>query len=254
VQMPVRAEISAWLSRLVDASRSGDHGGIRRRRRLDAVVAHRPPPSEAPAVVSAGPVHPAAFMSALASHLPSDAQIFADIGNTMAWAIQHLAIRGRQEFYVPMGLGAMGSALGAAIGAKAACPHRPVVALVGDCAMMMHGTEMLTAQWARLPVKVFVLNDQGHGMVEHGLALLGTPVSGLRHPRRVDFVALGQALGVRAIHVASLHELAQIDWARYLLEPEPLIVDVAIDPTVVPPILARTRVIGVGHARPGGES
>jgi acetolactate synthase-1/2/3 large subunit len=261
---PVRADIGVFLARLVDASRSGDHGGSRRRQRLDALSAHRPAPPAVAAATAAttattaaeGPVHPAAFMTALAGHLPRDAQVFADIGNTMAWAIHHLPIRDRQQFYVPMALGAMGSALCAAIGAKAACPERPVVALVGDCAMTMHGAEMLTASLARLPVKVFVLNDQGHGMVEHGLALLGTPVSGLRHARRVDFVAFGQALGVPALHVGSLHELARIDWAHHLRAPEPLIVDVAIDPAVVPPILARTRVlgVGVGHAQPGAGS
>jgi acetolactate synthase-1/2/3 large subunit len=255
VDMPVRAQIGAFLSRLVDASRSDDVGGVGRRRRMQAVATHCPAAPVTPAFAATGLIHPAAFMTALGGRLPRDAQVFADIGNTMAWAIHHLPIRDRQQFHVPMALGAMGSALCAAIGAKAACPERPVVALVGDCAMMMHGAEMLTALLAQLHVKVFVLNDQGHGMVDHGLALLGTPVSGLRHSRRVDFVAFGRALGVAAFHVGSLRELAQIDWAHHLRAPEPLIVDVAIDPAVVPPILARTRVLGVGHAQQtGGES
>jgi thiamine pyrophosphate-dependent acetolactate synthase large subunit-like protein/aspartate/tyrosine/aromatic aminotransferase len=254
-ELAVRAELDAFLARLVDVARTADPTGARRRRRLDAVSAWRPPaPAEPePARAPAGLVSPPALMAALAGRLPRDALVFADIGNTMAWVLHELPIRDRQELYVPMALGAMGSALGGAIGAQAARPDRPVVALVGDCAMTMHGAEMLTALLAQLPVKVLVLNDQGHGMVDHGLALLGMRAGGLRHPRRVDFTAFGQALGVRALQVGSLREFVAVDWARCFAAPEPLIVDVAIDPAVVPPILARTRVLGVGDSSAGGD-
>jgi acetolactate synthase-1/2/3 large subunit len=268
VQIAVRAQIGTFLARLVARWQTrGPDADPRRAQRLWAVCSSRPPRIEAPAsFATSGPMHPAALMEDLHTQLPDDALIFADIGNTMAWAIHHLAIRGRQEFYVPMGLGAMGSGLCAAIGAKAARPERPVVALVGDCAMMMHGTELLTASLAGVGVKVLVLNDGGHGMVEHGLQLLGMPADGLRFPRRVDFAAFGRALGVPAIHVRDLNQLRQLDWSRHLRSRQPLIVDLAIDPSAVPPILARTRVLGIGggpsagvepaaphHPRPGGE-
>ena len=111
--------------------------------------------------------------------------------------------------------------------------------------MMMHGTELLTALTAGLPVKTFVFNDGGHGMVEHGLTLLGMPAEGLRFRRRVDFTAFGQALGVRTVRIDSPSAFAAWSWRDEWKTDEPLLVDLTIDPAAVPPILARTRVLGL---------
>jgi acetolactate synthase-1/2/3 large subunit len=242
VELPVRAEIASFLARLVERWPSSKPSQPAWRR--DAAE-ERPVDLPAPPAGAAGLLHPVEVMGALADRLPDDALVFADIGNSMAWAIRHLPLRGRQELFVPMALGPMGSGLGAAIGAQASRPDRPVVALTGDCAMMMHGTEMLTALNAGLPVKTLVLNDGGHGMVEHGLTLLGMPAEGLRFRRRVDFLAFAQALGVRAVRFDNLAALAAFDWRAEWRNPEPLLVDLIVDPAAVPPILSRTRVLGL---------
>ena len=237
VELPVRCEAGRFLARLVEAWPA---------RRPPPSFAHlRAPEGEDLAASGPGLLHPGAVVKALAAVLPDDALVCADIGNVMAWAIRHLPIRGRQELYIPMGLGPMGSGLGAAIGAQAARPDRPVVALIGDCSMMMHGTELLTALGAGLPVKTFVFNDGGHGMVEHGLSLLGMPAAGLRFQRRVDFTAFGQALGVRTVRIDSPSAFAAWRWRDEWKTDEPLLVDLTIDPAAVPPILARTRVLGL---------
>jgi len=242
VEVPVRAEIGFFIARLLEAWPTSRRAG---RRPLPPATDPPPTGEETLSANAAGLIHPACLVKELAAALPDDALVFADIGNVMAWVIRHLPIRERQELYVPMGLGPMGSGLCAAIGALASRPDRPVVALTGDCTMMMHGAELLTALGADLPVKTFVFNDGGHGMVEHGLALLGMPAAGLRFRRRVDFVAFGQALGVRALRIESLATFAKWDWRAEWRTPEPLLVDLTIDPTVVPPILARTRVLGL---------
>ena len=58
-------------------------------------------------------------------------------------------------------------------------------------------------------------------------------------------MAFGRALGVRALRIESLATFAKWDWRAEWRTPEPLLVDLTIDPTVVPPILARTRVLGL---------
>jgi acetolactate synthase I/II/III large subunit len=248
VEMPVRAEIACFLARLVEKwispkpSRPAWRGTTAEERPRNPPA---PPAPPSPPARATGLLHPGELMGALADSLPDDALVFADIGNAMAWAIRHLPVRGRQELFVPMALGPMGSGLGAAIGAQASRPDRPVVVLTGDCAMMMHGTEMLTAREAGLPVKTFVLNDGGHGMVEHGLTLLGMPAEGLRFRRRVDFLAFAQALGVRAVRFDDPAALAAFDWRAEWRNPEPLLIDLIVDPAVVPPILSRTRVLGL---------
>ena len=240
VELPVRAEIACFLARLVE--RWPSPKPARSAWRSGPTVEGRPAAQPASA---SGLLHPVELMGALADSLPDDALVFADIGNVMAWAIRHLPLRGRQELFIPMALGPMGSGLGAAIGAQASRPDRPVIALVGDCAMMMHGTEMLTALGAGLPVKTFVLNDGGQGMVEHGLTLLGMPAEGLRFHRRVDFLAFAQALGVRAVRFDDPAALVRFDWRAEWRNPEPLLVELIVDPAVVPPILSRTRVLGL---------
>ncbi len=243
VEIPVRAEIACFLARLVETRSSSKPS--KPAWSAAAATTERPANLNAPPAGAAGCLHPVALMGALADSLPDDALVFADIGNSMAWAIRHLPVRGRQELFVPMALGPMGSGLGAAIGAQASRPDRPVVVLTGDCAMMMHGTEMLTALEAGLPVKTFVLNDGGHGMVEHGLGLLGMPAEGLRFRRRVDFLAFARALGVRAVQFDNPAALAAFDWRAEWRTPEPLLVDLIVDAAVVPPILSRTRVLGL---------
>ena len=240
VELPVRAEIGSFLARLVGRWPSPKPA----RSAWSSPPASDEGPATAPVSVT-GLLHPVELMGALGNSLPDDALVFADIGNAMAWAIRHLPLRGRQELFVPMALGPMGSGLGAAIGAQASRPDRPVIALTGDCAMTMHGTEMLTALGAGLPVKTFVFNDGGHGMVEHGLTLLGMPAEGLRFRRRVDFLAFAQALGVRAVRFDDPAALAGFDWGAEWRTPEPLLVELIVDPTVVPPILSRTRVLGL---------
>jgi acetolactate synthase-1/2/3 large subunit len=239
VEVPVRCDIGRFLARVTEAWPRGA-------RRPHPSLAHpRPQENEVVPASASGLLHPAAVVSTLATILPDDALVCADIGNVMAWVIRHLPIRDRQELFIPMGLGPMGSGLGAAIGAQAARPDRPVVALIGDCSMMMHGTELLTALSAGLPVKTFVFNDGGHGMVEHGLTLLGMPAAGLRFPRRVDFTAFGQALGVRTVRFDSPSAFAGWSWRDEWRTNEPLLVELTIDPAAVPPILARTRVLGL---------
>ena len=242
VELPVRAELGGFLARLV--ARWTAHKSVSKRGRAAWTRATVEDRSVGRQTRGAG-LHPAEVMGALAERLPDDALVFADIGNTMAWVLRHLPVRGRQELFIPMALGPMGSGLGAAIGAQAARPDRPVIALTGDCAMMMHGCELLTAVTAGLPVKTFVLNDGGHGMVEHGLALLGMPAQGLRFRGRVDFLAFAAALGVRALRFDDPAALAAFDWQAEWRNPEPLLVDLIVDPAVVPPILSRTRVLGL---------
>jgi acetolactate synthase-1/2/3 large subunit len=234
VELPVHADLRLFLARLHETPPARERAPVA-----------RPPTRPGPNRNTAAGVHPADVISVLADVLPDDALVFCDIGNAMAWALNGLPVRRRQEVYIPMALGPMGSGLCAAMGAQRVRPERPVAVLVGDCAMTMHGTELLTAVGAGLPVKVFVLNDGGHGMVEHGLNLLGMPAAGLRLRRPVDFVAFGQSLGLEGKRVDTLQGIRALDWPRWWASGEPMLVEVMIDPAIVPPILARTRVLGI---------
>lgn len=197
-----------------------------------------------------GPVHPGEFLECLDLCLPDNAMLFSDIGSSMAWAIHHLTIREGQDFYVPMGLGAMGSGLCGAIGAKSAMLKRPVVCISGDGSVMMHGSELLTAFNAGLGIKLFVLNDGGFGIVEHGQKLVG--FSGdisVRYRRAVDFVQFAAALGVNGFSIRSLGDLFALPLDELLTSEEPIVFDIQADPRPLPPISSRTRVLGMSEKR-----
>lgn len=242
VTHPVCADIGEFLEALLGAPRAATAQSEELERHRQARRDRRPRTDEVPLL--AGPANPVSLMSVLDLWLPDDAVLFSDIGNTMAWIIHHLQIREGQEFYLPLGLGSMGSGICAAIGAKTAVPDRPVICLTGDCSALMHGTELFTAMNAGLPVKLLVLNDGGHGMVDHGHRILGLKDAQVRFRQPVDFVKFGQALGVRSYGASSLSEFMKLPLDEIFTSPEPVLIDVRVDPEHTPPILARTRVLG----------
>ncbi|MGW0035567.1 thiamine pyrophosphate-binding protein [Gordonia sp. NPDC003376] len=127
-------------------------------------------------------------VEALGATIPSGTRVFADAGNTGASAVHHLPF-GAGRFVVALGMGGMGYAIaagiGAAIGTAATDPasdddarHPPrTVIIAGDGAFLMHGFEIHTAVEHSAPVTLVVLNNNAHGMclVRENLYFSGTP-------------------------------------------------------------------------------
>lgn len=198
------------------------------------------------------PLNPKDVVTGLEMVMPNDSLLVADIGNSMAWVIRHMKFQRGQEFYVPMGLGSMGSGVGSAIGAKLAQPRRPVFCLTGDCALLMYGSEILTARENNVGVVFLVMNDGGHGMVDHGHRLLNLPGVQVRFQQAVDFKSWANAFGVEGHSVNSMSEFAQLPWEKWAQGlNQPVVVDLRIDTQIEPPIKARIRILGamtkIGH-------
>jgi acetolactate synthase-1/2/3 large subunit len=87
-----------------------------------------------------------------------------DVGQHQMWAAQSLVLHGGQRFLTSGGMGAMGFALPAAIGA-ALGSGRPVVMVAGDGGFQLNIQELQTVVRNRLPLKLVVLNNRSHGMV-----------------------------------------------------------------------------------------
>lgn len=191
-------------------------------------------------------VHPRALLRSIQRSLPPRCRIVSDIGNCMLWSIQELTLSGDQSFFVPLGLGSMGSGIGAAVGLAVTSPSTPTLCLVGDCAMLMFGGELHTVSvTAGRPLKLVVLNDGGHGTVAAGLDMLGLQGADVRFPQRVDFAGFARALRFDA-HVVKNHgDLAGFDWGSFWSAPTPSLVDVHVDPSVPPPLGLRIKGLGV---------
>jgi thiamine pyrophosphate-dependent acetolactate synthase large subunit-like protein len=136
----------------------------------------------------------------------------------------------------------MGHSIPAALGASLAL-NRPVTAFVGDAAFLMGSAELRTASEYGAALKVIVLNDGGHGMVEKGVAEHCPELDQhYRFKRRVDAAGAAMALGVPSCHAGTADEFEQAVLAL-LTAPGPALIDAAIDPRPMPPISARTDML-----------
>ena len=174
---------------------------------------------------------PVSDLMALLEGLDPDARIAVDIGNNSHWlsiATVELGLANRQLH--SHSFGALGSALGRAIGAAlAGAPH--VVCAVGDQGLQMNSQELQLVRDLDLPVTVVILNNATSGMirdreVERGVFLLTTADSGYGTP---DFAALAAAYGLPYVRAADLATSARpaLDRLR-----APLVVELPVDATI----------------------
>ena len=101
-----------------------------------------------------------------------DVYITTEVGQHQMWAAQHFAFEEPNRWMTSGGLGTMGYGLPAAIGAQLAHPKSLVVDIAGEASILMNMQEMSTAVQYRLPVKIFILNNQYMGMVRQWQELL----------------------------------------------------------------------------------
>jgi acetolactate synthase-1/2/3 large subunit len=121
------------------------------------------------------------------------------------------------------GYGTLGYGLPAAIGAKAAAPDRPVIALAGDGGFQFSVAELASAKEARLPVIVMLLNNHGYGEIKSYMVSKNIPPLGvdLYTP---DFIALGDAYGWETAKAGSVEDLITLVEAASLSAEPTLIV------------------------------
>lgn len=146
---------------------------ISARKRFLANMKERHSPFDAPAEYAsqASPIQPAALVRVLQDTLPKDALLFLDSGNCVGWGGHYFAIDPPRAIHSSLAMGPMGFAVGAVLGAKLGCPQRCCVALVGDGAFLMHGSEVSTAQAYGIGAIWVVLQDDDLHMVSQGMAV-----------------------------------------------------------------------------------
>ena len=125
-----------------------------------------------------------------------DTYITTEVGQHQMWAAQFLKFEQPRRWMTSGGLGTMGYGLPAAIGAQVAHPKALVVDVAGEASILMNIQELSTAKQYRLPVKIFILNNQYMGMVRQWQELLhGGRYSESYMESLPDFVKLAEAFG-----------------------------------------------------------
>jgi acetolactate synthase-1/2/3 large subunit len=158
-----------------------------------------------------------------------DLFITTEVGQHQMWAAQFLKFEKPYHWMTSGGLGTMGYGLPAAVGVQIAHPDALVIDVAGEASILMNIQEMSTISQYRLPVKVFILNNQYMGMVRQWQELLhGGRYSESYTAALPDFVKLAEAFGATGLRV---ERPDQLDNAIQTMidTPGAVIVDVAVD-------------------------
>lgn len=143
----------------------------------------------------------------LQKYLPGSSRYAVDIGEFMSYVIHYMKVPAPDSFDINVHFGAMGTAIGSAIGMKLADPARPAVCITGDGCFFMHGMEVLTAKEYKLPILFIVINNARLGMVYHGHELQYKR----SHPRfrqqPVSISAMAYSMGIPSWRVESLADI-----------------------------------------------
>ncbi len=155
-----------------------------------------------------------------------DCYITTDVGQHQMWAAQFLHFEEPNRWMTSGGLGTMGYGLPAAVGVQMAHPKSQVVCVSGDASFLMNVQEMSTAVQYRLPVKIFILNNQYMGMVRQWQQLLhGNRISESYTEALPDFVKLAEAYGGVGMRCEKPGELDAAIKAMLAVKDKPVIFD-----------------------------
>ena len=151
--------------------------------------------------------------------------ITTEVGQHQMWAAQHFHFEAPNKWLTSGGLGTMGYGLPAAIGAQIANPDALVIDIAGEASILMNIQEMSTAAQYRLPVKVFILNNEYMGMVRQWQELNhGSRYSESYSEALPDFVKLAEAYGWTGLRIERPDQLDD-GIAAMLAAPGPVMVD-----------------------------
>jgi len=137
-----------------------------------------------------------------------DTFITTEVGQHQMWAAQHYKFNKPNRWMTSGGLGTMGYGLPAAVGVQVAHPGKLVIDIAGEASVLMTIQEMSTAVQYRLPIKIFILNNEYMGMVRQWQELLHDKNYSESYSEALpDFVKLAEAYGCVGIRASKPSEL-----------------------------------------------
>jgi acetolactate synthase-1/2/3 large subunit len=155
-------------------------------------------------------LNPKSLLIELRKLLPENAIVTTEVGQNQMWSALYFKALKPRTFISSGGLGTMGFGFPASIGAKVACPDRPVVDVAGDGSFIMTEQELACSVTENIPVTVIVLNNSVLGMVAQWQRMLyKRRYMAVNLGKSPDFVKLAEAYGAQGIHVASLAEFSK---------------------------------------------
>ena len=177
------------------------------------------------------PLKPQFVLEELRDHTPNDTIVVAGVGQHQMWTSQFWKFDYPYTWVNSGGLGTMGFAVPAAIGAKVGQPDRMVWAVDGDGCFQMTAQELITAAAENIPVKIAILNNAYLGMVRQWQELFyeerySEVYLSADHP---NYVMWAESMGCAGIRVESAEEVRPAIEKANSINDRPVVIDFRVD-------------------------
>ncbi|WP_407923966.1 acetolactate synthase large subunit [Corynebacterium comes] len=203
-----------------------------------------------------GMLAPQFVIETLSKEVGPDAIYVAGVGQHQMWAAQFIDFEQPRTWLNSGGLGTMGYAVPAAMGAKAGLPDKEVWAIDGDGCFQMTNQELTTAAVEGFPIKVALINNGNLGMVRQWQTLFyegrySNTKLGSGDTYIPDFVQLSEALGCAAIRVTKAEEVIPAIQKAREINDRPVVVEFIVgeDAQVWPMVAAGASNSDIEYAR-----
>ena len=221
----ITADYSLWIDKL-DGYKDDTQNASRRKRHMFSSTLTEEE-------INALMVNPEIFIKRLSRAMEKDAVYVADVGQNQLWSCANCVSR-EGRLLTSGGMGTMGYAVPAAIGAKLGAPEKQVVAVCGDGGFQMTMMELATMKQYNVPVKIVVLRNNVLGLVRQyqhftyqdrfSVIDLGDSIP--------DFKKIAEAYGIRYQQIAAVEDMDS-GIEELLADREAALLEVIIDPKLV---------------------
>jgi len=158
-------------------------------------------------------VNPYVFMKALSEECKEGEIIVVDTGNTLSWTMQGFRVKENQKLFSDFGHSSMGYSLPASIGASFANNKGQIINIQGDGGFKMNINELETIVLHDLPIKTFIINNHGYGMIKQFQDVwfesrhkASSIEGGLGNP---DLLKISESYGIKTININNHQELKE---------------------------------------------
>jgi acetolactate synthase-1/2/3 large subunit len=178
-----------------------------------------------------GPLKPQFVIERLRDNTPDDCILVAGVGQHQMWASQLWKFKQPNTWVNSGGLGTMGYAVPAAVGAKVGRPDRMVWAIDGDGCFQMTAQELVTAASERIPVKIAILNNAYLGMVRQWQELFYEERYSEVYlsPDLPDYVKWAEAMGCVGMRVDNADDVVTTIEKANAIDDRPVVIDFRTD-------------------------